>query len=115
MKNSAKTHSTNSVVISPIALAGLLMAQVAMADDSVITENIQRIFNPSLLTAGLHATERQTGAEAARNIAQENIAALFDPSSITARLQSKPAAKPASRKTARDTAMDNIRRLFKAE
>jgi hypothetical protein len=91
------------------------MAQMAMADGSVIAENIQRIFDPSQLTAGLHAAETQTGVEAARNIAEENIAALFDPHSITARLQSKPAANPAPRKTAQDVAMDNIRRLFKAD
>jgi hypothetical protein len=114
MKNSAKKHSTIPVVITPIALACLLMAQVAMADGSVIAENINRIFDPSRLTAGLHA-ERQTSVEPTRNVAEENIAALFDPYSITARIQSKPAADPASRNAARDTAMDNIRRIFKAD
>jgi len=115
MKSSMKTYSIIPVVTTPIALAGLLLTQVAMADGSVITENIQRIFDPGRLTASLHATEGQTGVEPARNIAAENIAALFDSYRIAERLQLNPAANPASSSTAQDTAMDNIHRLFKAE
>ncbi len=100
--------STKIAVVTLSVVA--LTASPAIAGSDVAMDNLNRVFNPTLISA---PTSQGHSADTGRNIAYENIARIFDPGMLTAELSPVPGKTVSEDLGRRDIAQENIDRIFK--